>query len=676
MKKLGVILLVCILCVGTIFATVQEDVAFFAGSQQGGQQGDEPAVSRIMTQATTFEEIKLALKDTGAFDNYRKYNFFNFGYAVDDAEVMMDANASMDVGGDMAMPEESVNTSASGAEDGGSKEFSSTNVQIEGIDEADIIKTDGDYLYIVGGRIVYIVKIDENDMEIVSKIDKTQELIDIHSIFIDEDRLVVFGTEYPPYEGVPETINGIMIDAGRFYSGSIYQKAFTFAEVYDLQDKANPEVIQELTIEGDFRTARKSGDLVYLAATKYIHVAKDYEDAEAKDILPMYYDSEREEEPVTINGVEVSMETDAATVNAAGKDMEVMAPADICICPIDNSATFTTIAVLDIAGDKEAKLTSYLGSLNQFYMNQNSIFMTYYNWDYESGKESVDIIALDVDGMDVSYRAEGNVEGTLLNQFSMDEYNGYFRIATTEWEDGSNVFVLDENLQMVGKIENIAEGEQIYSVRFMGDRGYIVTFETMDPFFTVDLSDPTNPVICGELKLPGYSNYLHQIDENTVLGIGRQTQEIYTRDENGVETVVGFQNGGIKLSLFDISDFANPVELDSYIIGNDATWSDALYDHKSIMVDMKNGKVGFCIYNYNNDPDAQGAYIFDVSGDEITEDGMMPSENADDDWLYGESAFYFSRICYAGDTYYFLENGMINAYDRESYEKTGSLEVK
>ena len=672
MKKLGVILLVCILCIGTVFATVQQDIPIFTGKQPGEQQIDEPAVPRIMTQATTFEEIKLALKDTGAFDNYRKYNFFNFGYAVDDAEVMMDANASMDVGGDMAMPEESINTSASGAE-AVEKDFSSTNVQIEGIDEADIIKTDGDYLYIVGGRVIYIVKTDESDMEIVSKIDKTEELIDINSIFIDEDRLVVFGTEYPAYEGEPEAKSGVMMDV---YRGSIYQTGFTFAEVYDLRDKANPTMIQEMLLEGDFRTARKSGDLVYIAATKYIYTTKDYDDAEAKDILPVYYDSEREEEPVTINGIEVSMETDAATVNAAGKDMEVMAPADICICPIDSSATFTTIAVLDIAGDKEAELTSYLGSLNQFYMNQNSIFMTYYNWDYESGKESIDIIALDVDGMNITYRAEGNVEGTLLNQFSMDEYNGYFRVATTEWEDGSNVFVLDENLQVVGKIENIAKGEQIYSVRFMGDRGYIVTFETMDPFFTVDLSDPSNPVICGELKLPGYSNYLHQIDENTVLGIGRQTQEIYTRDENGVETVVGFQNGGIKLSLFDISDFANPVELDSYVIGNDATHSDALYDHKSIMVDMKNGKVGFCIYNYSNDPDAQGAYIFDVSGDEITVDGMMQSENVADDWLYGDSSFYFNRICYAGNTYYFLENGTINAYDRESYEKTGSLEVK
>ena len=196
MKKLGVILLVCILCIGTVFATVQQDIPIFTEKQPGEQQIDEPAVPRIMTQATTFEEIKLALKDTGAFDNYRKYNFFNFGYAVDDAEVMMDANASMDMGSDMAMPEESVNTWASGAEDGSSKDFSSTNVQIEGIDEADIIKTDGDYLYIVGGRIIYIVTIDESDMEIVSKIDKTEESVDINSIFIDKDRLGCVGASF------------------------------------------------------------------------------------------------------------------------------------------------------------------------------------------------------------------------------------------------------------------------------------------------------------------------------------------------------------------------------------------------------------------------------------------------------------------------------------------------
>lgn len=184
----------------------------------------------------------------------------------------------------------------------------------------------------------------------------------------------------------------------------------------------------------------------------------------------------------------------------------------------------------------------------------------------------------------LEYQNFGEVTGQALNQFSMDENNGYFRIATTKnqtWpqfaEDDrkasyNNLYVLDKDLKTVGSVENLAEGEQIYSVRFMQDRAYMVTFKQMDPLFVIDLKDPKAPKVLGKLKIPGFSNYLHPYDENTLIGLGRDTKE----NEWG-----GATNGGVKLSLFDVSDVENPKEIDSYVIGDSGASSIALDDHKA-----------------------------------------------------------------------------------------------
>lgn len=674
MKKAGLILLTFVLCMSTVFS--------FAGTAAPKEKIDSDMIAR----AKSLDDIKNALRRTGMFEKgnsvQRKYGMLTYGdmnmaIAEDAASSMAPAAPSAVAGGagsttdgtvifnSSEAPEPDAPFEGAADETNSGADFSETNNQIQGIDEADIIKTDGEYLYIAGNRHIYIVSADERDMKVVSKIDEDSY---INNIFIDEDRLVVLSGRTVSEEKPMPVSAQLTAESDTAYGMaepkiSVWTdyKSFTDVNIYDTTNKEKPELVQEFSVEGDFVTARKSGDNVYLAARKYVYNIDDLDKAGDDDIMPLYKDSKANAE-------------DEKTTEFGEEKLLVTEPASVYICPIKESAAFTTLAVLDISGGEEAEIKSYMGSVNELYMNKTSAYLTFDRYEYnektQTGREYTDIIALDIDSRNITYRADGTVEGSLLNQFSMDEYDGYFRIATTEWhygrgENSSNLFVLDENLDTVGSIRDIARGEQIYSVRFMGDKGYIVTFETMDPFFTVDLSDPKAPKIAGELKLPGYSNYLHQIDENTVLGIGRQTKELFTRDEFGNEESVGYRQGGIKLSLFDISDFSNPKELDSYILGDDSMWSDALYDHKAIMMNTSQNLVGICASSYSGNNQERGAYLFDVSGGSIELSGSveMAAENNYANGEYEEPAFYFSRICYIGDTYYYLDNGTVYALE-------------
>jgi uncharacterized secreted protein with C-terminal beta-propeller domain len=183
--------------------------------------------------------------------------------------------------------------------------------------------------------------------------------------------------------------------------------------------------------------------------------------------------------------------------------------------------------------------------------------------------------------MKVGYAGSGDVPGYLLNQFSMDEYQGNLRVATTVWEKNSNsLFILDPSMNITGSVENLAKGETIYSVRFIKDNGYVVTYRTMDPLFVFDLSDPKKPVLTGELEVPGFSSYLHPIGDDMLLGIGADTYDIYRKDSSGKDVVIGTRQGGIKFSLFDISDKGKPKEISKYVVGDSGTWSEALNNHK------------------------------------------------------------------------------------------------
>ena len=266
------------------------------------------------------------------------------------------------------------------------------------------------------------------------------------------------------------------------------------------------------------------------------------------------------------------------------------------------------------------------------------------------------------------------------NQFSMDEYEGNLRVATTSYKEiealnvlseigvmdtriiTNNLYVLNEKLEEIGKIENLAKDEKIYSVRFIGEIGYIVTFKEIDPLFVIDLSDPTNPVVKGELKIPGYSSYLHPYDENHIIGIG------YNVKDNGYG---GVTNSTMKMSMFDVSDLNNPKEVFNVDIGNYYAYSDITYNHKVLFYKESENLIGCTVtYRENNYTDnSNGLIIFriDMENNQFEKYGEILHEQN-----YRDNV---DRIIYIGDILYSLSSEDIKAYDLNTLEKINELRL-
>jgi uncharacterized secreted protein with C-terminal beta-propeller domain len=280
---------------------------------------------------------------------------------------------------------------------------------------------------------------------------------------------------------------------------------------------------------------------------------------------------------------------------------------------------------------------------------------------------------------EIQYGAQGSIPGFVQNQFSLSEYNGYLRVSTTieGWmvrsylssiESQNNVYVLDMDLEIVGSLEDLASGEQIYATRFIGDKCYLVTFKQIDPFFVIDLSEPTNPEVLGELKIPGYSTYLHPYDETHIIGIGRDGEKV-------------------KISLFDVSDLENPIELSKYEIENDdEDWywaqSSALYEHKAFLFDKEKNLLVIPVGDYSK----ESAYVFDISVEggielkgTITHDLEVGSEEEYDPWddyyymgNYGNS---IKRTLFIEDMLYTVSDNMVKMNDLETLEEINSINL-
>jgi uncharacterized secreted protein with C-terminal beta-propeller domain len=282
---------------------------------------------------------------------------------------------------------------------------------------------------------------------------------------------------------------------------------------------------------------------------------------------------------------------------------------------------------------------------------------------------------IEINAGKIEYKTAGEVPGRVLNQFSMDENNGYFRIATTtgNWqlETSNHMYVLDSGLKVVGKVEDLAPGERIYSVRFMGSKAYMVTFRQVDPLFVIDLSNPRNPQVLGFLKIPGFSNYLHPYDDTHLIGIGRDATE------QG-------RTLGLKLSLFDVSDFSNPKELSNYIIGDSwSTNSEAINEHKAFLFDKEKNLLVIPVSESSSetiiDEDTgkrtwkwnywQGAYVFnlDLSGFELKGKVSHFSEtnetDDEDHWPRYDYAAQVRRSLYMDDVLYTISTKFVKMND-------------
>ncbi|HHY22973.1 MAG TPA: copper amine oxidase, partial [Clostridiaceae bacterium] len=293
----------------------------------------------------------------------------------------------------------------------------------------------------------------------------------------------------------------------------------------------------------------------------------------------------------------------------------------------------------------------------------------------------------------VIYRSKGEVPGRILNQFSMDENGKFFRIATTTgqiWRDDeftskNNIYILNDVLDIKGKIEDIAPGEQIYSVRFMGDRAYMVTFRTVDPLFVIDLKDPEKPKILGALKIPGYSDYLHPYDENHIIGFGKDTVEL-----KGQAYYLG-----MKIALFDVTDVSNPIQKFTENIGDRGTESEILRNHKALLFSKEKGLMAFPVtvmevkgknkFMDNGFPEYgqfsfQGAYVYNIDlVNGFTLKGRI-THLSKDDYLRSGTGWYdsdknISRLLYIKDNLYTLSNSIIKANELENLEDRNQVNI-
>jgi len=556
----------------------------------------------------------------------------------------------------------------------GSVDFSQTNIQVEGVDEPDTVKTDGTYLYILANSKIYIIKAyPAEDAGVLSEI-----TLDTNSyssnIFINNDRLIVFGTSSRTPDNAEE-------DDYSWWGGI----TTTQIKIYDISDRENPTLLDEMNFDGRYVDARMIGNYVYLVTNEYTGNIYRIENNEIILNIP----------EVTING------------NIKKIGCNQIYYVDIP----ERIDAMTNVISIDLNDNEVSQKSFLLGSSQTMYVSEHNIFLTYTKYDYIEpvdgerygrSEEKTIIHKISVHDGGISYTAQGEVPGRILNQFSMDEYDGFFRIATTvgnvwdhEQKSSNNIYILDENLELISSIENIAPGERIYSSRFMGGKAYLVTFKKVDPFFTLDLSDPYNPKILGKLKIPGYSDYLHPYDENHIIGIGKDTVEALdsSKESRGID-FAWYQ--GLKIALFDVSDFENPIELSKIIIGDRGTDSPALQDHKAFLFDRAKELLVLPVNLYEISDDIkqqnngytgsthgefkfQGAYVYKLS----LEDGfelkgrvthMDDEEALKTGYWYGGSSSV-TRSLYIGDILYTLSNSMVKMNNLDTLEEINSVDL-
>ncbi|HQE65247.1 MAG TPA: beta-propeller domain-containing protein, partial [Bacillota bacterium] len=521
------------------------------------------------------ENLRKLLEEAAGQDYYMDYGIYKrSGLTAVDIAAAAPASAAAESAGS--------SNKAKQAADEGSGDYSTTNVQVEGVDEADIVKTDGKYLYQVNNNRIVVAEIYPSDkMKITKIIGLEEENIYPMELYLDDKYLILIGASNNSIPVYRPGQNSIMPEYYPHYSNETVKLM-----AYDITDKSNIKKIREIELEGSYLSSRKIGSKLYLVSNKRFNYRRILDNAEVND-TPSYRDTALKEEFINIDH---------------GK---------IGYFPGSVEPNYMIVAGVNFDLPKEGvNVSTYLGSGESIYASAQNLYVAVtrhniINWDVRNpiiqdsaapkkvekinDRETV-IYRFALNNGKLDYTGKGSVPGSILNQFSMDEDKGYFRIATTkgnlfgEGEDISknNMYVLDPDMNTCGSIEDIAPGERIYSVRFMGDRAYMVTFKKVDPLFVIDLKDPKNPAILGALKIPGYSDYLHPYDENHIIGFGKDTIELSNEGTWNREGTTAYYQG-MKIALFDVSDVSNPKEKFKEIIGDRGTDSELLSNHKALL---------------------------------------------------------------------------------------------
>ncbi|MCQ2449835.1 MAG: beta-propeller domain-containing protein [Clostridia bacterium] len=480
---------------------------------------------------------------------------------TDDLDIMPEAGTFNEAAGGTA------SNSVADSSSAGAGNHTETNTQVDGVDEGDIIKTDGKYIYSMIGAegIIHIFSAENGIVKQIGKIQlapKTEQFFNAFEMYLTDGRLTVLYSGFDVIDDIEEDF-GFTYDRAYPLTGNE-----THADVFDVSNPTAPAKVAEFTQSGYYNNSRLIGNTLYLIT--HHNVGNNIDENKPETFVP--------------------------SIGCNDKSKPVSAD-KIYVYPDEKQyAFYTVVGSFNTETGNQTDAATVLGSSENIYCSTKNLLLTHLNFALEDAKnEMTTVTRFSLTDGKIDLAATGKIDGELLNQFSMDEYKGNFRFVTTVYpfvqeDEMVSVFspndsyakltVLDGDLKPLGQIDNLAKGERVYSVRFMGDAAYFVTFRQTDPLFSVDLSDATHPKILGKLKIPGFSDYLFPYGDGLLLGIGMDANEDTGRTEC------------VKISLFDIHDPANVTETAKYRLDG-MEYSDALYNHKACIVDPKRQIVAF-----------------------------------------------------------------------------------
>ncbi len=609
----------CVLVVGgAVFGTQQNrtkdsDLVYTASSKEDAatEKQNKAAESNLIATAKDYDEVYDYVKAQEDSQSVQARS----GVATYGAE-----GASTTSSSEKAVA--SSDTASMQAADSGTavNNYSDTNVREDGVGEGDIVKTDGKNLYTLNNQKIQIVNIESDTMEQVGTI-KLDENKNVSEFYVKDNQLIVVYTD---------------TDYGDESNGYRYQSTTT-AEVYDVSNPEKPTSKGKVSQSGSFHTMRVNGNYVYLLSDFYASASNGK--SEVADYVP----------------------------SVQGK---LIGESSICMPQYTRGNYYTVISAFSL-NNPEEKVDSkaIFGGSGLVYVSQNNIYVceAYYNSE-DSDVTQTCIRKLSYKDGKLEAVGQTKIDGTLNDSFSLDEYDGNLRLVTTvsasgnsgvmplilfgdtadtdleQQKDTNYLYVLDENLKELSKIEDIAQDEQVYSARFIGKMGYVVTYKQTDPLFSIDLSDPKNPNVVGELKLPGFSEYLHPYGDGLLLGVGMDV------DETGTTT------NGVKLSMFDISNPEEVEEVQKYVL-EDCYSTDIAYNYKAAMIDVDKNLIGFTAYSGNSK-----YYIF--SYDKSAFKCVFERELSG----YGDV-----RGLYAGKYFYLVSGNTVEKYELDGFKKVDDI---
>ena len=617
-----------------IIVLISSIVVFF------GNKPQQVVIENGKIQKEKDESFNSSLKTVGNFENF--YNIIKEKYSSTQYSIFNGEN--------IAIEEDNKNDEVL------ESMRSDTNVQVQNVDEADIVKVDNKYIYYVSGKKVVIIDAEKPETsEKVAEINFEEEKFYPREIYVNNQKLTIVGNEYD------DTIRTDTVEAGSVTGYMSIKEDIINANddsksgviIYDITNVKEPKEIRRVMVDGMYLSSRKIENYIYFVVNKYIYTPgiKNYNLEELEQYQDQY-------KPKYID-------------TAVGEEEKYIDYDNIYCLDGTDEANYLILVGLNIDNEEEAEIQTFLGAGQYVYSSEKNMYIATnkitYGDDYEILSENTHILKVALNNGKFIFKAEADVNGQINNQFSMDENGDTFRIATTTgniWtideNTSNNLYILNDKLEEIGKVAEFAKEEKIYSVRYVGDKAYVVTFKQTDPLFVIDLSNPSNPQILGELKIPGYSTYLHPYDETHLIGFGYDTKEDGTQ----------ITTNGLKMVMFDISDLNNPKELFKINIGDSKyTYSELLFNHKALLFSKEKNIIAFPIYSSSGRKSYTRAAIYEIDlekGFTLKGEIGTVTDNADE---------HVERIVFINGTYYTLSRSLIKVADMETLEVIKEIEI-